>query len=74
MLQVESVSNPVGDPEPNAFMLGDRRIKVTTIIDRWLSLEHSYFKLKADDGAIYILRRDEQSGQWEMTLFEARSE
>jgi hypothetical protein len=74
ILQVESVSGSLGLPEPCAFTLGDRRIKVITIIDRWLSSTHGYFKLKADDGAVYILRHDEYSGQWEMTLFQATPE
>lgn len=71
ILHVESITGPVGLPEPCAFRLGDRQLKVVTIIDRWLSSDHSYFKLKADDGAIYILHKDEHSGQWELTMFQA---
>ena len=74
IIKVESVIGPVGLHEPSAFTLGNRRVHVVTIIDRWLSSAHAYFKLSADDGAIYILRHDEYSGQWEMTLFQSASE
>jgi hypothetical protein len=74
IIHVESVIGPIGLSEPCAFTLGERRIKVITIIDRWLSSKHDYFKLKADDGGIYILRHDEQAAQWEITWFHAMPE
>lgn len=55
--------------EPRSFLLGSRRIDVVEILDRWLSSAHSYFKVRTDDGALYILRHDLPTGQWEMTLF-----
>jgi hypothetical protein len=33
---------------------------------------HRYFKVQGYDGAIYILRHDEPSSRWELTLFQAR--
>lgn len=70
-IKVESAAGPVGVPEPYAFTLGDCRTIVVRILDRWLSSEHGYFKLQADDGALYILRHDQDSGDWEITLFQA---
>jgi hypothetical protein len=74
IVQVESVIGPIGLPEPRAFSLGERRVNVVTIIDRWISAQQNYFKLEAQDGAIYILRHDEQSDVWEMTLFQDKRE
>lgn len=71
ILQVESGVGLHGDVEPRAFNLGNRRIEVLQIIDRWLSTEYGYFKLQASDGSTYILRHDELSNQWELTLFKA---
>jgi hypothetical protein len=68
-LQVESTVDAHGDAEPRAFVLGERRIEVMRIIDRWLSPDYGYFKIRASDGGTYILRHDELSGQWELTLF-----
>ncbi|HVL57309.1 MAG TPA: hypothetical protein VM491_12445 [Burkholderiaceae bacterium] len=69
-LIVQTVRSDLGIDEPRSFRLGERRTGVVDIIDRWLSYSHSYFKVRADDGATYILRHDLPTGQWEMTLFQ----
>lgn len=71
ILQVESSTNLHGDIEPQAFILGSRRLDVLQIIDRWLSTDYAYFKLQASDAGIYILRHDALSDTWELTLFQA---
>jgi len=70
-LQVESTPGLHGDIEPRAFLLGAHRVEVIDILDRWLALEHSYFKVAASDGATYILRYAGASREWQMTLFKA---
>lgn len=74
IIQVTTVIGPTGLREPHAFVLGNKRIAVEIITDRWISSDHSYFKLMASDGATYILRHDENSGEWEMTLFQTQRE
>jgi len=68
-VRVQCYAGHRGEEEPRAFYLGDRRIEVMEIIDRWLSPDHRYFKVRAFDGSAYILRHDETAGEWEMTLF-----
>ena len=70
-IEVDSMSGVAGAPEPRSFLLGSRRIGVLEILDRWLSPAHAYFKVRTDDGALYILRHDVPTRQWEMTLFRA---
>ncbi|MEN3295846.1 MAG: hypothetical protein V7642_5099 [Burkholderiales bacterium] len=70
-LQVESSIDLHGDVEPRAFLLGAQRLEVLQIIDRWLATDYGYFKLRASDGSTYILRHDDLSGQWELTLFQS---
>jgi hypothetical protein len=72
-LQVESSIDPHGDIEPRAFLLGTQRIEVLQIIDRWLATDYGYFKIEASDGSTYILRHDDISDQWDLTLFQASS-
>src|SRR5512140_2351659 len=43
---------------PRAFLLGERRIDVVRVLDRWLGEDHEYVKLDGSDGARYILRYD----------------
>ena len=69
-LDVETARGTVAE-EPRSFVLGAQRIAVVEIVDRWLSAAHSYFKIRASDGALYILRHDLPTGQWEMTLFQS---
>jgi hypothetical protein len=55
-----------GDEEPRAFTLGERRFAVVEIVDRWLAPDHRYFRVKADDGRVLVLRQDAASGDWEL--------
>jgi hypothetical protein len=71
-IRVQCYAGHRGEEEPRAFDLGDRRLEVVEIIDRWLAPDHRYFKVQADDDNVYILRHDETAGEWEMTSFAAR--
>lgn len=58
-----------GEETPRRFRLGSRTVEVAEVLDRWLDPEHRYFKLRGDDGDLYILRHDAESDAWEMTLY-----
>jgi hypothetical protein len=73
-LQVTSVEGLHGDPEPRAFMLGEQRIEVLQIIDRWLSSDYGYYKFDGSDGHRYILRHDRPCDSWELTLFQTSTD
>lgn len=60
-----------GEETPRRFYIGDRLIEIIEVIDRWLDPAHRYFKVRGDDDGIYILRHDEQSRQWELTMFDS---
>lgn len=60
-----------GDETPKWLMLGDRRVAVSEVIDRWLDPRHRYFKLRGDDGGIYLVRYDVAEDIWELTLFDS---
>lgn len=70
-LIVETTRTPAGDNEPHAFLLGTRRIVVVEVVDRWISTAQSYYKVLTDDDALYVLRQDAATGDWEMTLFQS---
>lgn len=57
-----------GLKEPCVFFLGERRIDVLEVLDRWLAPDYGYFKLRTTDG-IYILRHDDQEDCWALTLY-----
>lgn len=59
------------DETPRAFTVGERRLEVTSVVDRWRGEDHEYVKLDASDGNRYILRYDRNADEWEITLMEA---
>ncbi len=68
-IRVECYSGYRGEEEPRAFWLGDRRMEVAELLDRWLTPSCRYFKVKAQDGDAYILRHDEVSDEWTLGAY-----
>jgi hypothetical protein len=68
-IRVECYAGYRGDQEPLAFWLGDRRLAVRGIVDRWFAPTQRWFKVDADDGHLYVLRHDETSGDWDLAAY-----
>jgi hypothetical protein len=69
MLHVECYAGHRGEETPRSLTIGERRVTVEEVLDRWLAPDHRYFKLKGDDGDVYLVRQDTASGVWELTMF-----
>jgi len=70
MLKVEySTSSKLSD-RPVAFFLSNSRYKVEEIIDRWHREGLRYFKIKANDDNIYLLKYDERKDYWEWVFYQ----
>jgi hypothetical protein len=65
-IRVECYAGYRGEQEPRAFWLGERRFEVVELLDRWLHPAHRYFKVKVDDGRVFILRHDAPSDEWDL--------
>lgn len=70
MLKVTTYAGYKADERPTAFTLGERTFRVREIIDSWHGEDHTYFKLTADDGNLYIIRHDRAADLWELTMTE----
>ncbi|SCK24819.1 hypothetical protein VAR608DRAFT_1978 [Variovorax sp. HW608] len=68
-IHVECCAGHLGEPEPLAFWLGERRLAVRDIVDRWFGPTQRWFKVDADDGNLYVLRLDEKTRDWELAAF-----
>jgi hypothetical protein len=68
MLQVECYADNRGEQTPRAITIDERKVFVEEILDRWPGSDHRYFKLKGDDGQLYVIRQETQSGLWELTV------
>jgi len=73
---MEITIEPGPEPEetPRAFSLGPQRRRIEAVLDRWPGSGHLYLKVRADDGGIYILRREDATGRWELWLFETAAD
>lgn len=68
---VECYAGHRGEQTPRTLILGERRIAVAEVLDAWLTPDYRYFKLRGADGDIYLVRHDERSDSWELTMFRA---
>jgi hypothetical protein len=71
ILRVECYAGHRADTEPWRLHIGRRAVAVTEIIDRWLDPRHRYFKLRGDDGGVYLLRHDTVDDRWALILFDS---
>lgn len=55
-LRVECYSGAKADERPLRFYLGDRLLLVEEVLDQWYGPNDLFFKVRADDGNLYILR------------------
>lgn len=60
-----------GEETPREFWIDDRVVAVVDVLDRWLAPDHRYFKIRGNDGDIYILRHDVRQDSWELTMYES---
>lgn len=68
-IRVECYAGYRGEETPRRFRLGKRGVEIIEVLDRWLAPDHRYFKVLGDDSAIYILRHNVATGDWELTFF-----
>jgi hypothetical protein len=70
-ISVESYDGYRAGEKPLRFHIGMNRREVVEILDRWYGEDHDYFKVRADDGAIYVLRYGRGEDDWELTQYSA---
>ena len=71
VLRVECYAGYRGEQSPTRFFIGSRKVEVDEVLDRWIGPDHRYFKLRGDDGGIYLLRHDEAADRWELTVYDS---
>ena len=70
MITVECYSGYKLNEKPTAFNLMGHPYKVKEIIDTWRSEAASFFKVKANDDNIYLLKYDERQDKWDLVFFQ----
>jgi hypothetical protein len=65
-LKVDCYAGYRGEESPRRLEIDGRRVEVVEVIDRWFGTDHRYFKVRGDDGSVYLLRYDDAADQWEL--------
>ena len=68
-LQVQCYAGRKADERPVRFRLKDRDFLVEEILDQWYGPDDVFFKVRADDGNLYILRHNQLSDDWRLEAF-----
>jgi hypothetical protein len=70
-LKVDCHSGYKADQRPLRFTLGDKVLLVEEVEDQWYSPEAIYFRVRAHDGNMYVLRHHEAEDRWTLDAFRA---
>ncbi len=68
-IRVECYAGYRGQQEPAAFWLGERRLEVREILDRWIGPDYRYFRVRTDEPDLYVLRHDAAHDRWTLGAF-----
>ncbi len=69
-LVVEAYSGYKGEEPPRVFTHEGIRRQILQIIARWYTEQHSYFRVRTDEGDVYVLRYDLENVAWEIVMQE----
>jgi hypothetical protein len=75
-VQVESYSGRKADERPVRFLLHERKYTVREVLDQWYGPDDIFFKIRADDGNLYVLRHQTSvpDGEWDLVSFGKRAQ
>ena len=70
-VRVVCYSGYKGDERPVRFQLGGQDYFVEELLDQWYGPQDVFFKVKANNGNVYILRRrsTKPEGEWSLESF-----
>lgn len=70
-VEVSCYSGYKADERPIRFRLEGRDYAVEELLDQWYGPQDIYFKVRANDGNVYILRRRSATaeGEWSLESF-----
>ena len=70
-LRVECHSDRAGRV-PHRFGRPGAMHEVASVVDRWPGSDHTYYRVRTDEGVDYILRHDELGERWQIPFMEER--
>ncbi len=71
-IRVDCYAGYKADQRPQRFRLGSEMHEVVEVEDQWYSPSATYFRVRASDGNVYVLRHDQDDDRWTLDAFRAR--
>jgi hypothetical protein len=71
-VKVEAYAGHTANERPLRFTLGERTVVVTEVLDRWYGEQERYFRVRAQDGDVYVLKCSDCGDRWELMSFTGR--
>jgi hypothetical protein len=68
-LKVECYAGYKGAQYPRRFTMGEKTLEVEAVEDQWYGLSAQYFRVRANDGNLYVLRQDQDRDRWSLDAF-----
>lgn len=68
-VHVETYSGYRADERPCRFTLNGVPRGVVSVDDRWYGPDDDWFRVRADDQNVYVLRRSRLTGEWTIEAF-----
>jgi len=63
-IYVDAYSGHKANERPRQFTFGERSYEIGAVLDQWYEPTATYFKVQSTEGKTYLLRYDEQTGEW----------
>jgi len=73
-IRVECYAGYRGEETPRRFWMGNTKVEVAEVLDRWLTPDQRYFKILGDDRSIYIICLVLETWSWELTFYRKSGE
>lgn len=70
-IRVECYAGYRADERPLRFFAGEKVYEVERVDDKWYSPEATYFRVRADDANVYVLRHAQENDEWTLEAFRA---
>jgi uncharacterized protein (UPF0128 family) len=68
-LEVDCYAGRKADDRPVRFRLDGHEYMVEELLDQWYGPQDVFYKVRADDGNLYILRQQTSDESWDLVSF-----
>jgi hypothetical protein len=68
-VRVECYAGRKADERPVRFQLGEHDYAVVEVVDQWYGPDSTFFKVRANDGNLYVLRHRREGDEWTLEAF-----